>query len=165
MALGTTAALSRPSDPPAAVIDARTPISFLGVGPVRVGMSLKELRSAVHALEVEPELTPGCTYATPRTSGGDLSFMLSGDVVARVDVSKRGFRTRSGARIGDSEDRIKELYRGRVEVSQHAYANGHYLTVHSEDRRYAVVFETDGKVVTSFRIGRLPEVLYIEGCA
>ncbi len=128
-------------------------------------MPLVELQRVVPSLEVEPELTPGCTFASAPTSRGDLAFMISSGFVARTDVSERGFRTVSGAQVGDSEGRIKALYQGRVVVSEHAYADGHYLTVQSNDRRFAAVFETDGKVVTSYRIGRVPEVLYIEGCS
>jgi hypothetical protein len=41
-------------------------------------------------------------------------------------------------------------------VTDHAYVDGHYLTITSDDRRSALVFETDGVKVTSFRVGKLP---------
>ena len=74
--------------------------------------------------------------------------------------------TKRGAQVGDSEKSILRLYKGQVKVSPHTYVDsGHYLTIKSKDGRYALVFETDGGVVTSFRIGLLPAAEYIEGCS
>jgi hypothetical protein len=56
-------------------------------------------------------------------------------------------------------------YPGRVEVSDHEYQEGHYLTIHSADGKSALVFDTDGTTIRSFRIGRLPEALHVEGCS
>jgi len=116
-------------------------------------------------LTVEPEVTKGCTYAYPASGSQSIAFMLSDGFVARADVEAPGFRTLSGAQVGDSEERIKSLYKGRYVVTPHAYSAGHYITVTSRNQRFALVFETDGKVVTSFHVGRLPEVLYVEGCS
>jgi hypothetical protein len=73
--------------------------------------------------------------------------------------------TAAGARIGDTEARIKSLYEGRVTTTPHKYVKGgHYLTVTPADTSYRIVFETNGKKVTSFRSGRVPEVEQVEGC-
>jgi len=147
-------------------LGAHMPITFQGVGPIRVGMRLAVLRQVARVpLTVEPELTKGCTYAYPESGSQSIAFMLSDGVVARTDVEAPGFRTLSGAQVGDSEERIKSLYQGRFVVTPHAYSDGRYITVTSRNQRFALVFETDGEVVTSFHIGRLPEVLYVEGCS
>lgn len=96
--------------------------------------------------------------------------MITGGRVARIDVwQNRQITTLSGAKIGDSEARIKALYPGQIQVSLHQYVRGgHYLTFvprDKSDRNYRVVFETDGKTVTRFRAGKLPEVEYVEGCS
>ncbi len=76
--------------------------------------------------------------------------------------------TRCGAKLGDTEARIKALYPG-IEVSPHkyAYAEGwHYLTLVPKDKRYSnyrIVFETDSKHITALRSGKIPEVEYVEG--
>jgi hypothetical protein len=36
--------------------------------------------------------------------------------------------------------------------------------VHDEAGKVRLIFETDGKVVTSYRAGHEPEVEYVEGC-
>ena len=58
------------------------------------------------------------------------------------------------------------LYGGRVKSEPHKYVRGgHYLVVPSPaDSDAQLVFETDGKRVTSYRVGRLPEVRWVEGC-
>ena len=94
-----------------------------------------------------------------------MAFMITNGRIARVDISSRGYATERGARIGDSEARIKSLYRGMVKVSQHPYVDGHYLTVDMNRGRFSLIFETDGKRVTSFRAGKSTEVGYIEGCS
>ncbi|HAJ60211.1 MAG TPA: hypothetical protein DCP31_13915 [Cyanobacteria bacterium UBA8543] len=74
-----------------------------------------------------------------------------------------------GARIGDTESKIKSLYPGQIRVTRHHYqSNGHYLIFTPKDRseaNYRIIFETDGNRVTNFRAGKLPEVEWVEGCS
>jgi len=90
-------------------------------------------------------------------------------LIARLDVRHQGtVRTAEGAGIGDTEERIHALYPGRVEVQPQKYVSGHYLIVTPEapvDSQYRMIFETDGRRVTSYRTGRLPEVRWVEGCS
>jgi hypothetical protein len=83
--------------------------------------------------------------------------------IARVDVENQSIATGAGARIGDSEARIKRLY-PQVEVTPHKYVRGHYLTAMPAGE-YRIIFETDGVRVTRYRAGRMPEVKWIEGCS
>jgi hypothetical protein len=86
----------------------------------------------------------------------------------RIDVSGVHIRTANGAGVGDTEDRIKRLYSGKINVEPHAYVEGHYLHYspkNSADRGFGRVFETDGKRVTSFRAGTLAAIALIEGCS
>lgn len=111
-----------------------------------------------------------CTYAVWREAPTGVRVMLDKGVVARVDVSSGSVATSRGARIGDTEARIKELYQGRVAVTAHEYSDGHYLTVtpppgSGEDRSYRLVFETDANRVTKYRGGKLPQVGWVEGCS
>jgi len=93
---------------------------------------------------------------------------MSARRIGRVDVDSGAVATSTGARIGDSEDRIKSLYPNRVTVSPHEYTDGHYLTVESgseADSLYRIIFETDGKRVLNYRAGTRPSVEYVEGCS
>ena len=139
-------------------------------GPVHFGMTLDEA-NAVFAGRLEPEepLDSACDYVDPRGLSQGVSFMVVGGQVVRVDVRDSSVSTAEGARVGDSEDRVRSLYKDRLEVEPHKYVkNGHYLVVGARaesDSTHFIVFETDGRRVTEYRAGRTPEVDWVEGCS
>jgi hypothetical protein len=93
--------------------------------------------------------------------------MIERNEVVRVDVDSGSVETSAGARIGDTEDRIKSLYAGRITVGPHKYTDGHYLTVVPADKAdsaFRLIFETDGNRVTRYRSGKRPQVEYVERC-
>lgn len=141
-------------------------LGYAGMGPARIGLGFFELvEAAGRRMTVGPEVNEGCTYTFPEGLDG-VAFMLRDRKVARIDVEKGPYLTISGAKIGDTEETVKRLYRGKVKVTPHKYVEGgRYLEVTSADGRSALIFETDGKVVTSYRVGRLPEARWIEGCS
>jgi hypothetical protein len=93
-----------------------------------------------------------------------LAIMTIRGRLARVDAHRGTWRTSTGIRIGDTEAEIRERY-ARLRTAPHPYdPDGQYLIVRGPNRR--VVFETNGAdEVTNFRGGRVPPVMYIEGCA
>ncbi|MBD2446129.1 hypothetical protein H6G76_02945 [Nostoc sp. FACHB-152] len=140
-----------------------------GIGPVRVGMSVTQAAKAAGTKLVGDRPNKICYYVRPQEEK-HIGLMISGGRVARVDVYKDSqITTVKGAKIGDPEARIKSLYPGQIQVSLHKYVpGGHYLTFvpkDPSDQNYRVIFETDGKRVTGFRSGQLPEVEYVEGCS
>jgi hypothetical protein len=147
-----------------------------GAGPLRIGMSIGDVRRALQdpaaALHVsdpdDPRGENGCTYLQSGSLPKEVGVLLEGKRVVRIDVHGR-FRTASGAGVGDSEDRVKALYAGRIVLQPHRYdPDGHYLVympVDNADRAYGLVFETDGKVVTMYRAGLRRAVAWVEGCS
>jgi hypothetical protein len=142
-----------------------------GLGPVLVGMTVAQAEKAAGRKFTTGESSEGssCTYSRPAGLPG-VSFMVIDGVIARTDVDKASqVTTFRGAKVGDSEARIKALYGSQITVEPHEYVrNGHYLVFtprDKADRAFRVIFETDGKKVTRFRSGRLPEVSYVEGCS
>jgi len=141
-----------------------------GIGPVRVGMTVSQAAKAAGTRLVGDSPNNSCYYVSPQGERKHIGFMVSGDRIARVDIYKGSkITTVKGAKIGDTEARIKSLYPGQIQVTPHKYVTGgHYLTFvpkDRSDRNYRVVFETDGQRVTQFRSGKLPEVEYVEGCS
>lgn len=144
-----------------------------GIGTVRVGMTVAEASKAAGTRLIREdgyEPNAGCFYVKPQAELKGIGFMVTDDRIARVDVwENKRITTQSGAKIGDTEARIKSLYPGQIKVSPHKYVQGgHYLSFvpkDASDKNYRLVFETDGKRVTEFRAGKLPEVEYIEGCS
>ncbi len=147
-----------------------------GAGPLRVGMTFDEARAAVGGdLEMwpEPAGVPSngpdrCDFVTSVAFPAGVRVMVEGRRVVRVQVDSGAVATAEGARIGDSEARIQQLYAGRVDVQPHKYTDGHhYLVVRgaaASDTTQLLVFETDGRVVQRFRGGQRPQVEYVEGC-
>ncbi|RCJ41105.1 hypothetical protein A6770_36250 [Nostoc minutum NIES-26] len=141
-----------------------------GVGQVRVGMSVSQATNASGTKFVGESPNNNCYYVKPKAEPKQVGFMVTEGRISRVDVWKNSkITTLKGAKIGDSEARIKSLYPGQIQVTPHKYVQGgHYLTFIPKDRidqNYRLVFETDGKRVTQFRSGKLPEVEYVEGCS
>jgi hypothetical protein len=52
-----------------------------------------------------------------------------------------------------------------LEISPHDYADdGHYLTLYTADKKYAILFEEFGGRVQEVRAGLASSVEYVEGC-
>ena len=149
--------------------DATVQVSERGVGPVKIGMTLSDARAATgEKISAPPSAdTAVCGFARWSDGPAGLRLMTAKGRIVRVDVDSGNTTTAAGARIGDSEARINALYAGRVVTTRSKYAAGHDLTVKrsaAADSDYRFIFETDGRRVTRYRAGRMPEVAYVEGC-
>jgi hypothetical protein len=166
--LSTSGAIAAPTPK----LTAASQVGTNGIGPVLVGMTVAQAEKAAgRKFDTDKEGPDGlvCLYSKPQGLPG-VGFMVINGKIARVDVwNNRQITTFRGAKIGDSEARIKQLYGSQIQVQQHEYRrNGHYLVFvpkDKADKNFRVVFETDGQKVTQFRSGRIPEVEYVEGCA
>jgi hypothetical protein len=143
--------------------------SMSGVGPIRVGMSERQLEDALQMRlpETQDASEDSCRQveAGPRWPG--TSVMLLDGRVARIDISKRGIPTLSGALVGDMVSRVYDIYGNRLRATHHDFGAGEgmeYLTMFSHDRHYGIRFETDGERVTEFYVGTSEAVQFIEGC-
>ena len=149
--------------------DAALTVSPEGVGPVRTGWSVAQLNAALGE-HITPtyDINPECDYVDPAGLPPGIALMVERDTIVRIDVDTTGILTPEGAGVGDSETKVLELYRGRVQVQPHKYTGptGHYLVVSSpSDTLHLIIFETDGEKVITYRAGIRPAVEYIEGCA
>lgn len=170
----STPPVSGSNSPPGAPTPAAWTVDEFGIGALRAGMTVPEAARMVggsFAAAATGAEGSTCTYAVWREAPNDVMVMVVDGLVARVDVARSASVTTSkGARIGDTEARILELYKGRTAVTPHKYTDGHYITVtppagSGEDRAYRLVFETDGQRVTRYRGGKLPQVGWVEGCS
>jgi hypothetical protein len=143
-------------------------------GPIELGMTLDQVRRVLgkpkagfqpHA-PVEADV---CAYLEHEAAPTGISIMFAGGRVVRVDIDKPGIRTASGAEVGDTESKIESTYKGRISVERHHYLEGgHYLRYSASDavdKTHGIVFETDGKKVTSYRIGTNAAIALVEGCS
>jgi len=141
-----------------------------GIGPIQIGMNLSDAVN-MGLLNDNPNRKQQCDWVYPAVGSGipdGVNVMVVNDKIARIDVDTGTVTTEDGGKIGDSEDRIKSIYGDDLTIEPHKYIEGgHYMTVvgDSTSAGKALVFETDGKHVTAFRAGRLPEVKWVEGCS
>jgi hypothetical protein len=113
------------------------------VGPIGVGMTTAEAEAALGTpFDASPDRGE-CVYRRSTRAPEGVLFMEIDRRIARVDVTAPGVPTEQGIEVG---------------------ASGRYLTV-SSNPDHRIVFETDGDHVTRYRVGRLPEVEWVEGCS
>lgn len=147
-------------------------LSYLGLGPVRIGMTEPQIRAAISSpLHAENEAN-GCYYLAPRAETSFESqpgFMMRNKKLARIDIYGGEWVTTAGASVGSTEAEIAKLYRGRLQSRPHPYDDtGHYLIVTPTEpvhKGMNLDFETDGRLVTSFRAGLVDATSLIEGCS
>jgi hypothetical protein len=157
-------------------ITGATPLRLDGVGPIRIGMRLREAERASGMKFTDPrdykatDDAKACAYVTLRHGPKDLSFMVLNGVIARMDVlTDATNRTMEGVGIGTRERDIRKIYRGaKIQVAPSHYEGeegGHELTVAQPGRRnLRYFFATDRKKVVGMRIGQKTAVEYVEGC-
>jgi hypothetical protein len=144
-------------------------LRFDGIGPIRVGMTLKELNTAlVQNFSVPVAEDEQACYYLELKGHPDTAIMMLDGRVARVDVfvdekNTSSTTTAAGVRVGDSEERVRELYGNAVVVEPHYYTDGHYLTIRSG--KHGIRFETDQNKVTSFYAGISEAIGFVEGCS
>ncbi len=144
-------------------------LSEEGLGQIQIGMTLAEAVN-MGLLNERPDMKAECDFVYPAVGAGipfGVGMMVVKGKIARIDVDTGSVTTEDGAKIGDTEDRVKSIYGDELQVQPHKYIEGgHYLIVRGDSASAgkAIVFETDGKRVTMFRAGRVPEVEWVEGC-
>ena len=146
------------------------PVSFDGLGPVRIGMTALQIRAAVAVplTSDKQDFEPGCYYLHPKED--EIAFMMLKDRLGRIDVNGGRWRTFSGVGIGTTEAQVRRVHGDELRVEPHPYDGpvGKYLIVRPRQTRYRgleLLYETDGAIVTTFRAGTKEAVSLIEGCS
>src|SRR5689334_1907384 len=109
-------------------------VSFRGIGPVRIGMTVPEAERAVGARLSVDTLEEGSNCQdVSREDGKDVAYFMAIDgVIRRIDVLEPGILTVSGVGVGDTEETVKRVYGERLRIERHFYdPKGHYLIVDS----------------------------------
>ena len=145
---------------------ARWPLSFNGFGPVKIGMTAADAEKMLEfILHPDRDVHPDeCHYVINKRRIPGLLFMLVGGRIVRIDVTAEYYQTDAGARVGMTEEQIKKLYPDGAVSPDPYLPGGHHLSVYDKNRRYGMIFSTEGNVVKSFRIGQYNEVRWIESC-
>ncbi len=137
-------------------------VSTVGIDAVNFGMTVARAGAAVGGEFVPVDGTDSGCYLV-RPAGGPLGVQLTvtAGTIERVDISTPDITTRSGAGVGMTEDELASLF-GDALTTQPSDTGGNqviFTPADSSDAEFRVIFETDGETVTSFRSGRVPQVL------
>jgi hypothetical protein len=169
LAIGCRAA--PPADPPSASDRAPAPpdpwaVRLDGIGPLRYGMGVAEVRMALRDTLGPPPPEERCVYLVPASMPVGVRLMIENGKLVRVDVDSAGIRTVGGAEVGMSEADLRSRYRD-LEIRPHKYdTTGQYLIYREHpDSSRRLVFETDRRRVLQYRSGVMPPVEYVEGCS
>lgn len=150
-------------------------IAYFGFRTAPFGSDEKMLRAAWNGeLTTQgPPQADGCYYLHPANAQlapdrHRIGFMMDGGAFRRIDVDDPALVAPGGGRIGMSTHEVATLYTERLQVQPHKYVDGaHYLRVpDAGGSGNVLLFETDAdKRVTRWRIGQVPQIDYVEGCA
>ena len=136
-------------------------------GPIRFGAPAADVMRALGDSTTGVPTT-GCDYWRPATAPRGVHFMIENGSVVRADVDSAGVETGEGIGIGSPESAIRAAYGQHVTVQLHKYqweaGWKYFIYLPADDSLNAIVFETDGKTVRTFRAGRRPQVQYVERC-
>tara|TARA_R110000850_G_scaffold7676_31_gene28073 strand:+ start:4332 stop:4931 length:600 start_codon:yes stop_codon:yes gene_type:complete len=129
-------------------------LTFEGLGPVRIGMTEKELlmlgfsdpqRSADWQTDEE---YLACHYLVNEKDYPDAGFMINESRLVRIDLGADAaggtWKSLSGAMIGMTETEVVSIYGSRLILDDHPYLGdaGSYLVLLSGDGRHKMIFET-----------------------
>lgn len=153
---------------PPTLVDTST-ISTVGLDKVQFGMTLEDAQKAAGTeLVTTGPRDQACFLASPADGAPGITFLFSKGTVERVDISAPPIATRSGAKVGSTEADITRLYGDQIEVQPRLDGQpGNALVFvprDEADQDFRLVFTTDGTTVTSYRAGRVPQVLAPTGC-
>lgn len=141
--------------------------SFEALAGVRIGMTIADLRAAGFAAEKDegPDPDNHCGYARIPTLRG-LFFMMYGERIVRIDVAAKGHPTLGGVEVGMDEVEVMRRLgkQARVLRANDRGALAHDVVVHEEGVATGLLIETDGRTVTSYRIGQWDAVRSKDEC-
>lgn len=161
-----------PAPAPAATAaepSAQGPARLDGYGPLTLGASLDEVRTAWKEPLQGDVPDDYCHALRPQGSqADDVILMVEGKRLVRYDVRNDRIVAPGGGKVGMSLGQLQTLYPDRGDLMPHKYdERGHNLRVRPPAEGGALInFEIDGDgKVTAWRVGQTPQVDYVEGCS
>ena len=148
-------------------LNAASSVSTVGIDRIMFGMTLHDAQVAAGSQFTPITPVGHCFLVVPEAGQAGLTFWVVAGTVERVDVDTRTITTRSGAGIGDTEDRIRELFGERIHTTALPDGSGNllaYIPKDVADATYRVMFLSNGLQITRVWAGRLPWAEELGGC-
>ena len=145
------------------------PARLDGYGPLTLGATLDEVRTAWKEPLQGDVADDYCHALRPQGSqADDVILMIEGNRLVRYDVRNDRIAAPGGGKVGMSLGQLQTLCPDRGDLPPHKYdEKGHNLRVRPAAEGGAIVnFEINGDgTVTAWRVGKTPQVDYVEGCS
>ena len=148
-------------------LDASSSVSTVGIDRIMFGMTIRDAQVAAGSRFTPVTPIGHCYLVTPDDGQAGLTFWVVAGTIERVDVDTRTITTRSGAGIGDTEDRIREMFGERIHTTPLPDGSGNllaYIPKDVADATYRVMFLSNGVQITRLWAGRLPWAEELGGC-
>ena len=162
--LGTLAPIEGLGTP---TIDTSSSVSTVGIDHIMFGMTIHDAQVAAGSQFTPVTPIGHCYLVVPDDAPPGITFWVVAGTVERVDVDTRTITTRSGAGIGDTEDRIREMLPERIHTTLLPDGSGNllaYVPKDVADATYRVMFLSNGVQITRLWAGRLPWAEELGGC-
>ena len=149
-------------------LDGNAVISFRGVGPIKLGMSLKQARKAARrTISNGPIVTAGCRHDQVFPKRFGLSTLRFNGKIRVLYVTRTAMPTSRGVRVNDSLARLQSKYGSALtERPSDVSPETRIFELHGDGGR-EIQFSVNSLTNRIFQIatGLAPEVDFSEGCA
>ena len=142
-------------------------VSTVGLDTVHFGMTAAAAQRAAGSRFTPVTPVGPCYLATPDDAPDGITFWIVDGTVERVDIDTDEIDTKSGGRIGRTEEWIRGTWPDRIQASPLPDGTGNLLAFvprDESDQEFRVMFQTDGQEVVRMWSGRLPWVEELGGC-
>jgi hypothetical protein len=138
-----------------------------GIGEVHFGMTLGATERTLNAHLTQTDGTPESKFCWVHTRAdgidADIGYMIEDGRLTRIEIDGRSrVLTEKRIGVGSSIANLRKAYGHSLVVERHV--DGDHFILNAPNHRRAIIFETDGRSVVTFRAGEYPSVAYDEDC-
>jgi hypothetical protein len=152
-------------------LDGTSVITFKGVGPIKLGMTLKEARKAARTgIVAGPEVTKDCRQDTVLPKRFGLGTLRFKGKIRVLYITRTALPTAKGVRVNDSLERLRSKYGSALqERPSDVSETTRIFELHQGTReiQFSVGVNDAGQSdrIIQIATGLRPEVDFSEGCA
>ena len=142
-------------------------VTTVGLDTVHFGMTAAVAQRAAGTRFTPVTPRGECFLVTPDEAPEGITFWVVEGTVERGDIDTVEIGTRSGGRIGRTEDWIRHAWPDHIQASPLPDGSGNLLAFvpqDESDQEFRIMFQTDGEKVIRMWAGRLPWVAELGGC-
>jgi len=142
-------------------------IDFRSVGPLRIGMPVREASAVLGEHLVVPPADSMCQWSDvrPSKSPSGLWLTVSRDTIVRIDVDSGGVATVDGLQVGSTVEDLLQKYDTLIERDVSLGGEPKFVLASKEpERAFLIIYHTDGAHITYITSGRR-SAAQVEECA